>query len=223
MTNSSKVGKHGYYRFVLKYDSTANYNVYLFDPPNGNSFKQQQVLNKNNHILIYELPIAVFNKINDHIQNMTFNFVTEDSKNNFITFNTTQINMDSLMEYEEPKEETKLDKVYVDFKGDKYWSEDMLWAIDSGLITGYEVTNLNSNQTEYLLKPYDTLSEAQALTVLYRFFKPDQMINATPDTNWWASLPYQFAKNDGLNTFGSIENITQKQVRELRGVNSQSS
>lgn len=99
---------------------------------------------------------------------------------------------------------------YADYSGDQYWSEDMLWSIEKGLINGYaNVKNAKTGKHENLLKPGDTLTEAQTLAVLYRYFDPEDLDTTVPDDpNWWASTSYQLAKRDGLKTVASSTNKT---------------
>ncbi|MBD0384864.1 S-layer homology domain-containing protein [Paenibacillus sedimenti] len=105
---------------------------------------------------------------------------------------------------------------YGDYKEGQYWSEDMIWAINKGLITGYKE---NGN---YLIKPSNTLTEAEALTTLYRYFEPEALVSTTSDFDWWASVPYQLAEKDGLSTIasyndkqGSDTGITRGKFAEL--------
>jgi hypothetical protein len=105
---------------------------------------------------------------------------------------------------------------YDDYKESQYWSEDMIWAINKGLITGYRENG------KYLLKPSNALTEAEALTILYRYFEPEAMASTTSDLDWWASVPYQLAEQDRLNTVasyddkqGSDSSITRGQFAEL--------
>jgi len=83
-------------------------------------------------------------------------------------------------------------KTYQDFTQGAYWSEDMLWSIDHGLIAGFE------EQGRKMLKPNDTLTEAQTLAILYRYFDQTGLQTTPPQTNWWADVPYQLAARDEL-------------------------
>ncbi|MBT2644687.1 WG repeat-containing protein [Bacillus sp. ISL-41] len=100
---------------------------------------------------------------------------------------------------------------YIDFRKGEYWSEDMVWAIENKLISGYIHNGVKS------LKPDDKLTEAQAITVLYRYFEPKAMGTTTPKINWWASVPYQLAEQDGLNVVGSIKNQSGSNEITTRG------
>ncbi|RSK28816.1 hypothetical protein EJF36_19120 [Bacillus sp. HMF5848] len=96
------------------------------------------------------------------------------------------------------------EKVYFDFKKGDYWSDDMAWAIDNKLISGYKNVLISSGKTGNLLKPYNTLTEAQALTVMYRYFDPVELKNNNTSSSWWAAKAYQLANRDGLQPHGSV-------------------
>lgn len=93
---------------------------------------------------------------------------------------------------------------YSDFKDNEWWSSDMLWAVDKGLIAGYTNVNSKTGKTESLLKPSDPLTEAQFITVLFRYANPDEMKSMQSEVNWWASVPYQLAGQYNLATNGSL-------------------
>lgn len=88
---------------------------------------------------------------------------------------------------------------YDDFQENQYWSEDILWAMNTGLVSGYKENG------KYLTKPNNMLTEAEALTILYRYFEPDALKNTAPKTDWWASVPYQLAEKDSLNVLASYK------------------
>jgi hypothetical protein len=85
--------------------------------------------------------------------------------------------------------------VFTDFATGKYWSESSLWAVEKGILAGYKTTGDNN----YLLKPYDQLTEAQLLTVMFRYLEPAQMEaykNINP--NFFAEGAYKIAESKGL-------------------------
>ncbi|RSK26259.1 alpha/beta fold hydrolase [Bacillus sp. HMF5848] len=59
------------------------------------------------------------------------------------------------------KERVAMTQLFTDFDPDAYWAEPMTWAVENEIMKGYE--------TEKLLKPYDAITERQALTILFRF------------------------------------------------------
>lgn len=112
--------------------------------------------------------------------------------------------------------------VYNDFDSKAYWSQDMLWAIDNGLIKGYlntkHPTN-KSNKTEgNWLNPYGVLTESQMVAIMFRYSKPDELNNAKPTTKWWADTAYQLAGKYGLPVNGSVKNQAKAESVVTRGV-----
>lgn len=203
----------------IEYSSPLDVQVYLFDPPGGMRYMKQQTLKQGQGRLVFEIPVPVFNTINQEVKIMTLNFDDEA----FITFDTSQIDPDLLEKTIGASSGTPDYGDYADFMENQYWSQDMIWAIRRGLISGMEVRNRSTGQTERLLKPYDTLTEAQALTILYRYFRPEQMNRqASSDSSWFAAVPYELAKADGLPTLGFVDDqanankgITRGKLAEL--------
>ncbi|CAM5184607.1 hypothetical protein UACE39S_01388 [Ureibacillus acetophenoni] len=69
---------------------------------------------------------------------------------------------------------------YADLRNDQYWSENMLWAIEKKLMSGYlNVLNTKTGKYENLLRPNNNLTEAQFLTVLFRYGNSDEIDNTT--------------------------------------------
>ncbi|WP_028987434.1 CAP domain-containing protein [Thermicanus aegyptius] len=109
-------------------------------------------------------------------------------------------------------------KGYADFQENKYWSENMAWAIKEGLIAGYEEKNPKTGKVEKLLKPQGQLSEAQFLTILFRYSESSEMLITTPkDPKWWASVPYQIAEKLGVPTKGSLKDKNKANAPMTRG------
>jgi hypothetical protein len=110
---------------------------------------------------------------------------------------------------------------YNDFKDGQYWSKDMLWAIDEGLIQGYlnrtHPTNKKNKTKGNWLNPYGNLTEAQMVTVLFKYAKPDEFANTTPASDWWASTAYQLAAKYKVPTAGSIKNKSKASGIVTRG------
>nr|WP_106782796.1 S-layer homology domain-containing protein [Lysinibacillus timonensis] len=110
---------------------------------------------------------------------------------------------------------------YNDFNANQYWAEDMLWAIDKGLISGYidatHPTNKNIKIVGNWLNPYGNLTEAQMVTILFRYAKPDELTKTTPATGWWASAPYQLAEKYGVPTDASLNNQSKSNGVVTRG------
>lgn len=103
---------------------------------------------------------------------------------------------------------TKL--VYADFRTGQYWSEPFLWAINKGLISGYtNVKNPKTGKLENWLKPMDNLTEAQFLSVMFRYTNKDELAKTKPvDPKYWASTSYQLAAKYKLPTLSTLKNKT---------------
>ncbi|MCM3639322.1 hypothetical protein M3152_16600 [Sporosarcina luteola] len=100
---------------------------------------------------------------------------------------------------------------FVDYKEGEYWSEPILWSVNRGLMFGSVVNNRR------YLKPMDNLTEAQFLAMLFRFAKPDELATTAPQSNHWASVPYQLATNYKLPVEGSLENLAKANQPISRG------
>ncbi|MFC5602494.1 M14 family zinc carboxypeptidase [Sporosarcina koreensis] len=100
---------------------------------------------------------------------------------------------------------------FVDYKEGEYWSEPILWSVDKGLISGSVVNNRR------YLKPMDNLTEAHFLAILFRYAKPDELATTAPQSNYWASVPYQLATKYELPVEGSLGNMEKANQPITRG------
>ncbi|MDC3418327.1 S-layer homology domain-containing protein [Aquibacillus salsiterrae] len=92
---------------------------------------------------------------------------------------------------------------YDDFKANQNWSDDMLWAIQQGLIKGYvNQKNPNTGQTGNWLNPNENLTEAQMLSVLFSYTNPAELLTTEAD-DFWASVPYQLATKYEVQNTGT--------------------
>ncbi|MCP1143175.1 serine aminopeptidase domain-containing protein [Lysinibacillus endophyticus] len=91
-------------------------------------------------------------------------------------------------EQSEEKPEVGLPQ-YNDYEDNQYWSKAFTWAIQEGIIKGY--------QNENLLKPNNALNESQYLTVFFRY----TMGEALKDES--LKNIYALAKENGLPVKGS--------------------
>ncbi|MGY4797236.1 CAP domain-containing protein [Lysinibacillus fusiformis] len=92
---------------------------------------------------------------------------------------------------------------FADYRADQYWAEDFQWAVNRG-INGYQnVYNPVTKKYENLLKPNTNLTENQMLSVLLRYFKPDELASTKPKTSWVADVNYQLASKYGLPVNGA--------------------
>lgn len=100
---------------------------------------------------------------------------------------------------------------FADYRADQYWAEDFQWAVNRGIINGYQnVYNPTTKKYENLLKPYTNLTENQMLSVLLRYFKHDELASTKPKTSWVADVNYQLASKYGLPVNGA--NTASKQA-----------
>ena len=100
---------------------------------------------------------------------------------------------------------------FVDYKEGEYWSEPILWSVNKGLMSGDVVNNRR------YLKPRDHLTEAHLLGMLFRYAKSDELRNTAPQSNHWASVPYQLAAKYELPVEGSLENMKKANQPITRG------
>lgn len=106
---------------------------------------------------------------------------------------------------------------FADYKADKYWAEDFQWAVNKGLISGYpNVYNPATKKYENLLKPNTNLTENQMLSVLFRYFKSDELASTKPSSSWSADVNYQLASKYALPTLGGIS--ASKQVYAVKDI-----
>lgn len=106
---------------------------------------------------------------------------------------------------------------FADYKADQYWAEDFQWAVNKGLISGYpNVYNPATKKYENLLKPNTNLTENQMLSVLFRYFKSDELASTKPSSSWSADVNYQLASKYALPTLGGIS--ASKQVYAVKDI-----
>lgn len=96
---------------------------------------------------------------------------------------------------------------YQDYNPSAYWSQDMQWAIDQGLVNGFINQRHPSNPSQGVgnwLDPRGSLTEAQMVSILMRYEAPNEVESVTPtNPNYWASTAYQVAASKGLRVKGS--------------------
>lgn len=97
---------------------------------------------------------------------------------------------------------------YADYRTGQYWSDSMLWAVNNGVISGYmNVKNPRTGKYENLLRPLSSTTEAEFLSILTRYFYPEDVKNTkSADPKFWASVPYQLAEKYKLPTIAKMDN-----------------
>lgn len=99
--------------------------------------------------------------------------------------------------------------IYADFDTDADWASSMTWMVSKGLIGGTPKLNKKTGKTEQWLLPRNTLTEAQFVGILYRYFQSNELRNLKPAVpSQWSSTAYQLAAKDKLPTLGSIANFS---------------
>ncbi|MEK3765817.1 SH3 domain-containing protein [Solibacillus sp. FSL K6-4121] len=86
-------------------------------------------------------------------------------------------------------------KKYADFNPTAWWKDDMIWAIDRGLIKGYnDEWNAKTKKYETQLQPNRHLTEAHFLTIFFRYAQNDELANVKGTSSWSRSGIYNMAE-----------------------------
>lgn len=86
-------------------------------------------------------------------------------------------------------------KKYADFSTTAWWKDDMIWAIDRGLIKGYnDEWNAKTKKYETQLQPNRHLTEAHFLTIFFRYAQKDELANIKGTSSWSRSGLYNMAQ-----------------------------
>lgn len=114
---------------------------------------------------------------------------------------------------------------YKDYDSSAYWAKDMKWAVEQGLISGYQNQKHPTQPAKGVgnwLNPYGNLSEYQMLNVILRY-KDGANYEAAKTTmqdkvkNNFAYVEYYFAQKHGIVTKGSINTSTYAKQTVTRG------
>jgi hypothetical protein len=97
---------------------------------------------------------------------------------------------------------------YIDFDATAYYAEPMTWAVDRGLMNGYP--------TEKKLKPFHTLTEAQFLTMLFRYLSPEEDLSPTYKKHW-AYKQYGLVEKYNLSSPSTYKNLSKADKGIRRG------
>ena len=108
---------------------------------------------------------------------------------------------------------SKYTKSFADFKANEWWASDMAWAIDRELITGYTgILNPKTKKYETQLKPYNQLTEAHFLMIMFRYLAPEEYKGTKATSKWTYNVPYKLAKKYNLPTLGDESSATKKNL-----------
>jgi len=119
---------------------------------------------------------------------------------------------------------------YKDYDSNAYWAKDMKWAIDQGLITGYQNQKHPSQPAKGVgnwIDPSGNLTEYQMLNVMLRYkdganFESAKTTMKDKTASNFAYVEYHFAKEHGIMTKGSTTNATPAKQQVTRGQMAQS-
>ena len=98
-------------------------------------------------------------------------------------------------------------ETFVDFNTTAWWRDDMVWAIDRGIIEGYgKAWNEKTKKYEKQLQPNAQLTEAHFLTIFFRYAQKD----VKNTSSWNRSGLYNMAKKYKMPVLATEESTTSK-------------
>lgn len=116
----------------------------------------------------------------------------------------------------EPKPDySSYTKQYADFSTTAWWKDDMIWAIDKGLIKGDStIKNAKTNKFETHLLPNRQLTEAHFLTIFFRYAEKDELASAKGTSSWSRSGVYNLAKKYNMPVLASEKTKASRALAE---------
>ncbi|QDP99170.1 SH3 domain-containing protein [Lysinibacillus fusiformis] len=106
-------------------------------------------------------------------------------------------------------------KKFADFSTTAWWRDDMIWAIDRGLISGYgNVWNAKTKKYETQLQPNTQLTEAHFLTIFFRFAQNDELASVKNTSSWNKSGLYNMAKKYKMPVLANEESTASKDLAD---------
>lgn len=114
---------------------------------------------------------------------------------------------------------------YNDFDANAYWAKDMKWAIDQGLITGYQNQKHPSQPAKGVgnwIDPGGSLTEYQMLNIMLRYkdganFESAKATMKDKTASNFAYVEYHFANKHGITTKGSMTHAIPAKQQVTRG------
>ena len=104
---------------------------------------------------------------------------------------------------------------FADFDATAWWTDDMIWAINRGLINGYSnVWNAKTKRYETQLQPNTQLTEAHFLTIFFRYAQKDELASVKNTSSWNRSGLYNMAKKYKMPVLANEETATAKSLSE---------
>ncbi len=117
----------------------------------------------------------------------------------------------SYLNYSASQDYSAYTKKFADFSTTAWWRDDMIWAIDRGLISGYSnVWNAKTKKYETQLQPNTQLTEAHFLTIFFRFAQKDELANIKNTSSWNKSGLYNMAKKYKMPVLANEESTASK-------------
>ncbi|MEG0472848.1 MAG: SH3 domain-containing protein, partial [Solibacillus sp.] len=102
-------------------------------------------------------------------------------------------------------------KKFADFSTTAWWSNGMIWALDRGLIRGYDnVWNAKTKKYETQLQPNTQLTEAHFLTIFFRYVQKDELASVKNTSSWNNSGLYNMAKKYKMPVLANEESTASK-------------
>lgn len=106
-------------------------------------------------------------------------------------------------------------KQFADFSTTAWWRDDMIWAIDRGLISGYgNVWNPKTKKYETQLQPNTQLTEAHFLTIFFRYAQKDELASVKNTSSWNKSGLYNMAKKYKMPVLANEESTASKSLAD---------
>lgn len=107
---------------------------------------------------------------------------------------------------------------YDDYQSNQYWSSDMLWAINKGLMQGYMNTEHPRNKKGKVgnwLDPQGDLTEAQMFTIVWRYVRPTEMKPAKSLEMHWKDISEVLGQDYGFYGFGKDHHATRGDLARI--------
>lgn len=201
------LGWFGGHKMTLK-DSKGNLvPLYNKDNEPDKSINQLYIVPKNElkHGETYKVDVT-YTDIDDQKHSYSWSFTTAGTQTQQPPTTPTQPPTKDLSQYS---------KRFGDFDPKQWWAEDMAWAVDKGIISGYGNTwNPKTKKYETHLKPNNQLTEAHFLMIFFRFAAPVEYENLQPTSKWLFNKPYQLAKRYNMPTLANESSETKKKLAD---------
>ena len=106
-------------------------------------------------------------------------------------------------------------KQYADFSTTAWWKDDMIWAIDKGLIKGdSKIWNAKTKKFETHLLPNNQLTEAHFLTIFFRYAEKDELASVKGTSSWSRSGVYNLAEKYNMPVLASEKTKASRALAE---------